>query len=111
MPVYLIDENMPYYFRLWNTPEYIHQLDIAPQAKDKTIWNYAKESGLTIVTKDTLQITPNDVTLPSLRCALMSLTYTESMLRIVLAVSATALCTASSTLFPGRIVFTSRFRT
>lgn len=52
MPIYLIDENMPYYFRLWNTSEYIHQLDLEPKAKDKSIWAYAKENKLTIVTKD-----------------------------------------------------------
>lgn len=52
MPTYLIDENMPYYFRLWNMPDYIHQLDHAPKAKDKSIWAYAKERNLTIVTKD-----------------------------------------------------------
>lgn len=52
MPIYLVDENMPYYFRLWNTPDYVHQLDLAPQAKDKSIWAYAKEHNLTIITKD-----------------------------------------------------------
>ena len=52
MPTYLIDENMPYYFRLWNTPEYVHQLDLAPKAKDRAIWEYAREHNLTIVTKD-----------------------------------------------------------
>ena len=52
MPTYLIDENMPYYFRLWNNSDFIHQLDLEPQAKDKTIWAYAKEYNLTIVTKD-----------------------------------------------------------
>lgn len=52
MLVYLIDENMPYYFRLWNTPEFVHQLDIAPKAKDRYVWQYAIDNNLTIITKD-----------------------------------------------------------
>lgn len=43
---------MPYYFRLWNTPEFVHQLDLAPKAKDKAVWAYATEHNLTIITKD-----------------------------------------------------------
>lgn len=49
---YLIDVNLPYYFKLWDDPAYIHQLDINPSAKDKEIWQYAKEHQLTIITKD-----------------------------------------------------------
>lgn len=52
MAEYLIDVNLPYYFKLWNTSEYIHQTDINPLAKDKEIWEYAKENNLTIITKD-----------------------------------------------------------
>ena len=52
MPTFLIDVNLPYYFGLWNTEEYIHQMDIAPRAKDKEIWQYAIEHDLTIITKD-----------------------------------------------------------
>ncbi|NUQ25073.1 MAG: DUF5615 family PIN-like protein [Saprospiraceae bacterium] len=52
MAKYLIDVNLPYYFALWNTSEYIHQMDINPLAKDKLIWEYAKENGLTIISKD-----------------------------------------------------------
>ncbi len=32
--------------------EYVHQLDINPNAKDKEIWQYALEQSLIIVTKD-----------------------------------------------------------
>ena len=51
-PEYLIDVNLPYYFSIWNTPKYIHQLDIERTAKDSDIWSYAKNSKMTIVTKD-----------------------------------------------------------
>ena len=52
MVKYLIDVNLPYYFSLWNSPEYIHQIDIDPTEKDKNIWEYAKERNLTIISKD-----------------------------------------------------------
>lgn len=49
---YLIDVNLPYYFKLWNTDEYVHQIDLNPEASDKEIWDFAKREKLTIVTKD-----------------------------------------------------------
>lgn len=49
---YLIDVNLPYYFNLWNTDEYIYQLDINAKATDDFIWDYAVENNLTIITKD-----------------------------------------------------------
>lgn len=52
MPKYLIDVNLPYYFSLWNTSDYIHQIDIDPKAKDKDIWKYARKQSLIIITKD-----------------------------------------------------------
>lgn len=52
MPKFLIDANLPYYFSLWNTPEYVHQLDIKHDSEDYEIWQYARERDLTIVTKD-----------------------------------------------------------
>lgn len=52
MPKYLIDVNLPYYFSLWNTSDYLHQIDINPKAKDKDIWQYAQEQNLIILTKD-----------------------------------------------------------
>jgi len=42
MVKYLIDVNLPYYFSLWNSPEYIHQIDIAPTEKDKIFGNMPK---------------------------------------------------------------------
>ncbi len=52
MPRYLIDINLPYYFSLWHTDEYIHQRDLNPKAADTEIWQYAKSRKLTIITKD-----------------------------------------------------------
>ena len=52
MPRYLIDVNLPRYFSLWNSEDYVHQIDIDASMKDKDIWDYAKERGLTVVTKD-----------------------------------------------------------
>lgn len=51
-PTFLIDVNLPFYFSLWNKPEYIHQININPSAKDKDIWKYAREQNLIIITKD-----------------------------------------------------------
>lgn len=42
MPKYLIDVNLPYYFSLWDSSDYIHQIDLDPKAKDKDIWSYAR---------------------------------------------------------------------
>lgn len=52
MARYLIDVNLPYYFNQWKTTDYIHQIDIDARWKDKQIWEYAKDKGLTIITKD-----------------------------------------------------------
>ena len=52
MAKFLIDVNLPYYFGLWNTPDYIHQSDLDPLMKDQDIWNYAKNEQLTIISKD-----------------------------------------------------------
>ena len=52
MAKYLIDANLPYYFGLWNNPDFIHVNDIDDSLSDDQIWNYAKEHNLTIITKD-----------------------------------------------------------
>ena len=50
---YLIDANLPRYFSLWASEAYKHVVDINDRLKDSEIWDYARELGLTIVTKDT----------------------------------------------------------
>ncbi len=52
MPKYLIDANLPYYFSLWNTPDFIQQKDIGDTWNDDEIWNYARQHNLIIITKD-----------------------------------------------------------
>ena len=52
MPKHLIDANLPYYFSLWNTPDFIHQKDINDEWSDNLIWQHAKENNLIITTKD-----------------------------------------------------------
>lgn len=52
MPRFLVDVNLPRWFSQWNSPDYVHQHDIGPSRHDTQIWEYAKENGLTIITKD-----------------------------------------------------------
>jgi predicted nuclease of predicted toxin-antitoxin system len=51
-PKFLVDVNLPYYFSLWNSPDYVHQRDIDAGWTDEQIWNYATEHDLTIISKD-----------------------------------------------------------
>lgn len=48
----MIDVNLPYRFSLWNSEDFIHQINIDDEWTDEQIWNYAKENNLTIITKD-----------------------------------------------------------
>ncbi len=49
MPRYLIDVNLPRYFSVWNTEDYIHQASIDIRSADEDIWATAREKGLTII--------------------------------------------------------------
>lgn len=49
---FLVDANLPYYFSLWNSDDYVHQFDIDPKASDEEIWLFARDNDLTIITKD-----------------------------------------------------------
>ncbi len=49
---FLIDVNLPYYFSIWNSPEFLHLRDVGENWKDEQVWNDAKTENLTIVTKD-----------------------------------------------------------
>ena len=52
MPGFLIDANLPYYFSLWQLPDYIHVFDINEHWSDEEIWDYARDNNLIIITKD-----------------------------------------------------------
>ncbi len=52
MAKYLIDTNLPYYFSVWQTDDYLFQRDFNPSAPDTEVWAYAQAHNLTIVTKD-----------------------------------------------------------
>jgi len=43
---YLIDANLPYYFGLWNTPDFTHVRDIDDTLSDEQIWVYARQNDL-----------------------------------------------------------------
>jgi len=53
MPRFLIDANPPYYFSIWNTPDFIHLKDINDSLPDEEVWEYAPKNDLIIITKDT----------------------------------------------------------
>jgi len=38
MAKYLIDANLPYYFNLWNNPDFIHVKDLNDSWTDEKIW-------------------------------------------------------------------------
>lgn len=52
MARYLIDANLPYFFSLWNSSDYIHLKDLNDSWKDNQIWEYAKNNDLIIISKD-----------------------------------------------------------
>jgi predicted nuclease of predicted toxin-antitoxin system len=52
MPLFLVDNNLPYYFGLWRTDDYVFVRDINPRYSDTEIWNYAMHNNLTIISKD-----------------------------------------------------------
>jgi predicted nuclease of predicted toxin-antitoxin system len=52
MAGYLIDVNLPYYFSVWRSPEYIYVRDLNDEWTDAQVWRHAKREGLTIVSKD-----------------------------------------------------------
>ena len=50
---FLVDVNLPKYFSFFNSPNFVHQLDLDPQWDDTAIWNYAKEREWVILSRDT----------------------------------------------------------
>ncbi|RIH62952.1 hypothetical protein D1164_22320 [Mariniphaga sediminis] len=49
---FLIDENLPYYFELWNNENFIHVNDLPNISSDEDIWKYSEENNMVIITKD-----------------------------------------------------------
>ncbi|WKN40473.1 DUF5615 family PIN-like protein [Tunicatimonas pelagia] len=49
---FLVDVNLPYKFKLWHDERFQHVKEIDDEWSDSQIWQYAKEKGLTIITKD-----------------------------------------------------------
>lgn len=49
---FLVDVNLPKYFQFFNSPQFIHVVDIEPTFTDKEIWDYALQNELVILTKD-----------------------------------------------------------
>lgn len=52
MARFLIDVNLPYYFSLWRTPDFLYVRDIDDTWTDTQVWSFAKRESLTIVSKD-----------------------------------------------------------
>ena len=52
MARYLIDANLPYRLSLWHGEDYVHVFDLSDRWTDDKIWNYARDEGFTIVSKD-----------------------------------------------------------
>ncbi|MFN8254635.1 MAG: DUF5615 family PIN-like protein [Bacteroidales bacterium] len=52
MAKYLVDVNLPYYFKLWDNEDFIYVKDLNDSWTDDTIWQYALENNLIILTKD-----------------------------------------------------------
>ena len=52
MARYLIDANLPRWFSLWSSREFVFVHDDGPEWSDGRIWHYASANTLTIVTKD-----------------------------------------------------------
>jgi hypothetical protein len=46
MARYVIDANLPYYFSLWQSPDYIHLRDVNDEWPDSRVWEYARERHL-----------------------------------------------------------------
>jgi len=49
---FLIDENLPYRFKLWEDDKFTHVYDLEDVKTDSQIWDYAKTYDLVIVSKD-----------------------------------------------------------
>ena len=51
-PQYLVDVNLPKFFRYFNNEHFVHVVDLNPQMSDTMLWKYAMKHDLIILTKD-----------------------------------------------------------
>ncbi|MBI9039228.1 MAG: DUF5615 family PIN-like protein [Bacteroidales bacterium] len=49
---FLVDVNLPKYFKFFNTDNFFHVVDIDPSMTDSKIWQYALENNFIILSKD-----------------------------------------------------------
>jgi predicted nuclease of predicted toxin-antitoxin system len=49
---FLVDANLPRYFKYFDSQHFEFVSDIDPRMSDQRIWDYAREQGLIILTKD-----------------------------------------------------------
>ena len=49
---FIVDVNLPKRFSYFNSPQFIHAVDINDEMTDKELWDYALISNLIILTKD-----------------------------------------------------------
>lgn len=49
---YLVDTNLPFKTKIWQTQDFKHQVLINDKESDSKIWNFAKKMNLVILTKD-----------------------------------------------------------
>ena len=50
---FIVDVNLPKYFRFFNSPEFVFASDINARMSDSQLWDYSLEHHLIILTKDT----------------------------------------------------------
>ncbi|MBX9782966.1 MAG: DUF5615 family PIN-like protein [Chitinophagaceae bacterium] len=49
---FIIDENLPMNVQLWKGGEFVHVINIESLNSDSSIWSYARENDLVIISKD-----------------------------------------------------------
>lgn len=52
MAKYLVDANLPYRLHGFNSPNFLFTRDLGLEKDDLAIWEFAKNNGLTIITRD-----------------------------------------------------------
>ncbi len=52
MPRFLVDANLPQTFNLWQTDDFVYVVRLGIERDDNSIWDYAKEHSVTILSRD-----------------------------------------------------------